>query len=291
MQIGVSGILLGSLLGRLCSGISSSYSNWRVIYWVALGLQYLLVVLLFFFMPDYPSRAPESRNYFFLLYSTVRMTFTEPLLLQVCIQSFCVSGAFSTFWTTLTFQLAAPPFSYTSWQIGMFGLIGITTIVLGPFYGRLFMDKFIPWFSAAIGEAFALIGITISTFISDITVAGPIIEAIAIDTGTQTSQTANRVAAFDIDPKAMNRINSAFVVCGFLGQFSGTAIGNKLYADGGWKRSGGFTMALVGFSLIVLSLRGPNEKGWIGWRGGWKMRLPKEAPAEGGETPEEAEKH
>ena len=85
VQIGVSGILLGSLLGRLCSGITSNYATCRLIYWVALGLQYLLLILLFAYMPDYPSRAPESQSYFHMLWSPIYMTFTEPLLLQVCI--------------------------------------------------------------------------------------------------------------------------------------------------------------------------------------------------------------
>jgi predicted MFS family arabinose efflux permease len=281
VQIGVSGILLGSLLGRLCSGIASNYSTWRLIYWVALGLQYLLLILLFAYMPDYPSRAPESKSYFHMLWSTVYMTFTEPLLLQVCIQSFCVSAVFSAFWTTLTFQLASPPYGYNSLEIGLFGLIGVIAIVLGPFYGRVFMDHFVPWFSAFVGETFALVGVIVSTFTGDMTVAGPIIEAIALDMGTQTSQTANRVAAFSIDATAMNRVNTAFVVCGFLGQFSGAAFGNKLYADGGWVRVGGATIGLMGLALVVLCLRGPSEKGWIGWSGGWNMRMPKEEEEEG----------
>ncbi|PNH39421.1 hypothetical protein VD0004_g7472 [Verticillium dahliae] len=272
VQIGVSGILLGSLLGRLLSGVSANYGHWRTIYWVALGLQYLLLALLYSLMPDYPSRAPEGKTYFHMLYSTVRMTFTEPLLLQVCIQSYCVSAVFSAFWTTLTFHLASPPYEYNSLQIGLFGLIGIIAIVLGPFYGRIFMDKFVPWFSAFVGETFALVGVIISTFTGNLTVAGPIIEAIAIDMGTQTSQTANRVAAFGIDSTAMNRVNSAFVVCGFLGQMSGAAIGNKLYADGGWTWVGGATIGLMGLAIVVLFLRGPWEKGWVGWHGGWAIR-------------------
>ncbi|KAK0613642.1 membrane protein [Immersiella caudata] len=286
VQIGVSGILLGSLLGRLCSGIASNYATWRLIYWVALGLQYLLFLLLFAYMPDYPSRAPESKTYFHMLWSTVYMTFTEPLLLQVCIQSFCVSAVFSAFWTTLTFQLASPPYEYSSLEIGLFGLIGVIAIVLGPFYGRVFMDHFVPWFSAFVGETFALVGVIISTFTGDMTVAGPIIEAITLDMGTQTSQTANRVAAFSIDATAMNRVNSAFVVCGFLGQFSGAAFGNKLYADGGWIRVGGATVGLMGLALVVLCMRGPGEKGWVGWSGGWNMRMPMEAE-EDAEAPAE----
>lgn len=58
----------------------------------------------------------------------------------------------------------------------------------------------------------------------------------------------------------------------FCGQLTGTAVGNRLYAEGGWRLSGGVSMAFIGFGLVVCLLRGPWEKRWIGWRGGWNWR-------------------
>lgn len=133
------------------------------------------------------------------------------------------------------------------------------------------MDRFMPWFSA-------LVGVMTSTFAGNLTTAGPIIEAIAINMGTQTSQTANRVAAFSIDPTSMNRVNSAFVVCGFLAQMSGAAIGNRLYAEGGWTWVGGANIGFMGLAIVVLFLRGRLEKSWIGWHGGWAIRAKEGEP-------------
>jgi len=31
-------------------------------------------------------------------------------------------------------------------------------------------------------------------------------------------------------------------------------------------------VAFVGFALIVCFARGPREKGWIGWSGGWAIK-------------------
>jgi hypothetical protein len=103
-------------------------------------------------------------------------------------------------------------------------------------------------------------------------IAGPIIQAIAIDCGIQTAQTANRVAIYHINLKALSRINTALVVTGFLGQVTGTAVGNRLYALGGWSWVGGASMGFLVVSLLVCFSRGPREKGWVGWNGGWNLR-------------------
>jgi hypothetical protein len=58
----------------------------------------------------------------------------------------------------------------------------------------------------------------------------------------------------------------------FCGQLAGTAIGNRLYAIGGWRVSGGCSVGFVGAALLVCAARGPWEKGWVGWRGGWGVR-------------------
>ena len=58
----------------------------------------------------------------------------------------------------------------------------------------------------------------------------------------------------------------------FCGQLVGTAIGNNLYARGGWIASGSASVGFVGAALWVCFLRGPWEPGWVGWHGGWNIR-------------------
>lgn len=62
------------------------------------------------------------------------------------------------------------------------------------------------------------------------------------------------------------------VVSVFCGQLMGTAVGNKLYARGGWIASGSASVGFTGAALLVCLARGPWEKGWIGWGGGWGIR-------------------
>lgn len=93
-----------------------------------------------------------------------------------------------------------------------------------------------------------------------------------LDIGLQTSQIANRAAIYPIAPKARNRVNTAFMVSVFVGQLVGTAAGNALYAHGGWVMSGSANVGFIGAALVCCFARGPWEKGWVGWSGGWSLR-------------------
>lgn len=272
LSIVVSGLLLGMLIARLLSGILTQYTSWRSIYWFSFGVQYLIFILLFFFMPDYPSTNPDGINYFSILYSIIQMLFTHPVLVQACLVGFFVSSIFTSYWTTLTFLLSSPPYEYSSATIGLFALIGIAAMLFGPFYSKAIIDRFVPLFSVILGLCYSLTGCIIGTYIGTFTVAGPVIQAFAIDLGLQTSQIANRSAIYAIAPKARNRVNTAYMVSVFCGQLMGTAVGNRLYAQGGWHASGSASVGFVCAALLVCAARAPWQKGWLGWSGGWGVR-------------------
>ncbi|CAM1506542.1 Fc.00g061830.m01.CDS01 [Cosmosporella sp. VM-42] len=271
LSIVVSGLMLGMLVARVLSGVVANFTSWRNIYWIACGAQYLLAVALFFFMPDYPSTNPDGLNYFRALWSIPYMIFTEPVLIQSCLIVFCLSCVFTSFWTTLTFLLASPPYEFSSLDIGLFSLTTLATIITIPIVGRL-IDKFVPLFSILMGQVIVVIGVSIGTGIGTFVVAGPILQAIGVDFGIQTSQVANRAAIFNINPKARNRVNTAYMVSAFAGQLTGTAVGNRLYAQGGWRWSDGCSIGFISLSILVALARGPRETGWVGWKGGWRPR-------------------
>jgi hypothetical protein len=58
----------------------------------------------------------------------------------------------------------------------------------------------------------------------------------------------------------------------FCGQLMGTAVGNKLYAKGGWIASGSASVGFIGVALLCCFARAPWQKGWLGWSGGWGIR-------------------
>ncbi|KAK3897602.1 major facilitator superfamily domain-containing protein [Staphylotrichum tortipilum] len=292
LAVVVSGLSLGILAARTLSGILAAYTHWRNIYWLGFGLQWLVVGSLWVWLPDYPSKNPGG-GYGGMLAGVGGLMVREPLLVQASAVAFLLSAVFTSFWTTLSFLLASPPFGYGSVVIGLFGLIGVVVIFAAPVYSRLVIDKVQPLVSAVMGLAVELVGVAVGTFTGSFTVAGPVVQAITIDLGSQFTQIGNRAAIYAIQPKAQNRVNTAYMVASFSGQLTGTAVGNRLYAQGGWVYSGSCSIAFIGFAIIVCLARGPRETGWIGWSGGWPirrddLRAAKAKPADV-ETPTERE--
>uniref|UniRef100_A0A093V505 Uncharacterized transporter YgaY n=1 Tax=Talaromyces marneffei PM1 TaxID=1077442 RepID=A0A093V505_TALMA len=243
LSIVVSGLMLGLLLARLLSGIIANYSSWRNVYWMSLALQYAILY----------SGAPGQTS----------------VLVQASIIAFLNSSCFTSFWTTLTFLLSGDPYHYSTVIIGFFALAGIGPMLFGPLFANRFIDRFPIHVSVLVGICLALVGIVVGTYTGKHTVAGPIIQAILFDFGAQITQIANRTAIYGVAPKAASRVNTAFMVFSFCGQLTGTAVGNKLYAQGGWIRSGSASVGFMGGATIVLLLRGPKETRWFGWRGGF----------------------
>jgi predicted MFS family arabinose efflux permease len=287
LSVVVSGMTLGILLARVLSGVLTNYTSWRNIYWMSCGLQYLIFILLWLFMPDYPSTNPGGLNYFKMLWSILVMLTQYPVLVQSCILAFLTAATFTNFWTTLTFLLAGSPYNYAPLPIGLFGLIGIVGMFFSPVYARLVMDKFVPWISVFVGEVMVLVAVVIGTYTGEFTIAGPVIQAIVHDAGLITAAIANRSTIYSLAPKGRNRVNTAFMLATFCGQLTGTAAGNHVYARGGWIRSGSLSVGLICGAILVLFTRGPYESGWVGWRGGYSMKK-KDKNSADGKTVEQA---
>ncbi|KAI6813797.1 MFS general substrate transporter [Hortaea werneckii] len=284
MSIVVSGLMLGILIARLLSGIMTQYVSWRYVYWLSVALQYLIFIGLWFFMPDYPATNTAGMAYPKVLWSILVMLTKHPVLVQACAISFFTSATFTNFWTVLTFLLAGEPYNYDPVTIGLFALVGIASMLLGPFYARLVIDRFVPHFSVLLGLFYCLVGVSIGTYTGTITVAGPIIQAFVNDFGMQTAQIANRSAIFSVEPKGRNRVNTAFMVATFCGQLVGTSVGANLYAKGGWIASGSYSMGSIGMALLFTMVRGPWEEGWFGWHGGFSIKKKSRESADGKEN-------
>jgi hypothetical protein len=86
------------------------------------------------------------------------------------------------------------------------------------------------------------------------------------------AHTANRSNIYSLDPKLRNRVNTVYMVFSFAGQLTGTAAGNRLYAQGGWVWSGSMNVGFIGAAILIGLARGPRETGWAGWKGGWSIK-------------------
>jgi predicted MFS family arabinose efflux permease len=154
-------------------------------------------------------------------------------------------------------------------------------MVVTPLYARNVMDSFVPIFSVIVGDLIGLVGVLIGTYAGLHNVAAPCIQAFILDFALQTTSIANRSSIYAVEPKARNRVNTAFMVFTFLGQITGTAAGNSLYAQHGWIASGSLSVALLCLALVFCFVRGPWETGWIGWHGGWSLKKKDKMSADG----------
>ncbi|PVI07322.1 MFS general substrate transporter [Periconia macrospinosa] len=271
LSIVVSGLQLGILIARVLSGTMANFVTWRAIYWMSFGLQYAIFILLWLFMPDYPSTNTDL-NYFKLLWTIVKMMGRHAVLVQACLAAFFTSATFTSFWTTLTFLLAGDPYHYTPLTVGLFGLIGILAMCFGPFYARNVTDRFHPHLSVLVGLFCCLVGVSLGTYIGPFNVSGPVLQAFFGDFGMQTAAIANRASIYAVEPKRRNGVNTAFMVFTFCGQLVGTAAGNHIYASAGWIGSGSTSLGFIGLAILTMVARGPWETRWVGWRGGWSFR-------------------
>ncbi|CAI7625310.1 unnamed protein product [Penicillium manginii] len=271
LSIVSSGLVLGLLFARLLSGIISAYSSWRNIYWLALGLQYLIVILIWTFMPDYPSVNTDV-SYSKILVTIATYFISSPVLIQATLMGFFLSATFTSFWTTLTFLLSGTPYYFSTVRISLFALAGLTPIILGPFYSRFVIDKYTQHFSICIALTLMVTGICIGAYTGTFFVAGPAFQAAFQDFGLQMTQIANRTAIFRVAPKARSRVNTAYMIGVFCGQLMGTAVGNRVYGESGWVLTGSVNIVFVGVAYLILLARGPLETGWVGWKGGFPIR-------------------
>lgn len=125
-----SGNALGIVIARIMSGVVTSYISWRYIYWLGLGLQVMILILLWLFMPNYPSPnfeaikekartaastdAAETENermrrstritlkevgksYADALWTMVLLLRKHAVLVQCCIMSLCTSVTFTCY--------------------------------------------------------------------------------------------------------------------------------------------------------------------------------------------------
>ncbi|CAK5266396.1 unnamed protein product [Mycena citricolor] len=272
LSIVYSGLLFGILVARVIAGIIGQYTSWRVVYYLAIGVQVFVLLAGYLIIPDYPSKNTDL-TYFKTLSSMARFAFTEPILVQACLVNLASCACFTNFWVTLTFLLGGPPYFYSTLAIGLFGLIGILSVACGPLFGRL-IDGLVPWYASMCSIVLLLSFQAIQTAAGTMSVAVVVVAIIGLDMFRQSLQMSLAAAVFEISTAARARLNALFVLSLFIGQLMGTAAGTKVYTTYGWRAAAALNMGFYGWILIILLVRGPHcaRFTWFGYEGGWAVK-------------------
>ncbi|GAA5979159.1 hypothetical protein JCM11641_008445 [Rhodosporidiobolus odoratus] len=272
VSIVLSGLLGGMVWGRLFAGVLARFTSSPLhVYWLAAGVQYALFAVMWWCLPVFP-RKKTGLNYLQILWSLVKLFFTKPVLFQACFIGLCSCAVMVSWWTSLTFLLSDTPYSYNTFEIGLFGLTGICAVAFAPFAGRL-TDRIQPWVITLLALLGQLVTQCIALGGARLNLAPVIICCILVDIMHQTNTIGNQARFFSVDPTARSRVNSVYMAFVFAGQAAGSSAGPHLFLKYGWRACYGLNIALVGGAILVLLARGPSAGDrWIGWGGSYSLR-------------------
>jgi predicted MFS family arabinose efflux permease len=248
----MSGLLVGILLSRTLSGAVGAHAGWRAVYWLACGLMLVLSGVLAMLLPrQHPTR---RISYGELLRSLPPLLAREPVLRRHAIVGALGFAAFSAFWTTLSFHLAALPEHYGSQTAGLFGLVGAAGAGAAIVAGRL-ADRIgpRPLNGVALGVAALSFGVMAAAGSSLLWLA---VGVVGMDAGVQGSQISNQARIYALAPELRNRLNSVYIVCYFLGGASGSALGSQAWTLAGWRGVCVLGMLLCAGGIAALFVTG-----------------------------------
>lgn len=272
LSVVLSGLMLGVLIARVLAGVIGNFTTWRAVYYMSIGVQVLVIIGAYLILPDYPSKNRDL-NYFQILWSMTKYAVTEPLVIQVSIINIASSACFSGYWVTLTFLLGGPPYYYSTLIIGLFGLVGMLGVLVGPFAGRL-IDKLVPWYATMIATVLLVVFQAVQTAAGGINVAAVVIACFGLDVARQSQQVSMTARVLSISSEARARLNAILILSLFVGQVMGTSISAHVFIQHGWRACSAMMLALQGFQIVILLLRGPHcsRKRWFGYEGGFEAR-------------------
>jgi predicted MFS family arabinose efflux permease len=242
-----SGILVGILVSRTTSGLVAVAAGWRAIYGVAAIASVVFAVLLYRAIPALP---PKTRLPYHALIASVGVLVLRERSVRWTLAIGAIGfGVFTMFWTSLTFLLSAPPFSYPVSVIGLFGLAGLAGALAAARTGRLH-DR--GWSLPASGAAWAVILLTfIVAMFAGRTVGLVLAVVIVLDIALQAQGILNRLRVFAVSHEARSRLNTAFVTTNFIGGALGSAAAASLWSIGGWPAVSAAEAVLSGCALAI----------------------------------------
>jgi predicted MFS family arabinose efflux permease len=250
-----SGILIGILVSRTVSGLVAAVAGWRAIFLVAAAVAVVLAGLLHRAIPPLPPKARMA--YPALLASVAGVVRRERVVRWTLVLAATGFGTFTMFWTSLTFLLSSPPFSYPVSVIGLFGLAGLAGALAAQRIGRLHdRGRSLP----ATGAAWAAI---LATFVlaafAGRSVALVLVVVVVLDVTLQAVSILNQLRVFAVSDDARSRLNTAYVTSNFVGGAIGSAAATVLWSRGGWTAvtGAGVVLSCVALTVWAVGRRGP----------------------------------
>ncbi|MEV4316856.1 MFS transporter [Actinocrispum sp. NPDC049592] len=262
----VSGLITGILVARIFSGVIAGLAGWRVVFLAAAGIAVILSVLLYRSIPHIPAKTTGS--YLGLLRSVLSFVVRDRTLQVTMVLGATGFAVFTMFWTTLTFLLSNPPYSYPTSVIGLFGIAGLVGALAAQGAGRVH-DRGLSTWGTGVSWLLIFAGFLVAGFGRNVLVL-LLIGIVVLDIGLQAQHILNQSRLFQLAPSARSRVNTAYITGNFVGGTIGSLLSTVLWAAGGWGAITGAGAILSGAALLL----------WAATRNGaLRLARPEPSPA------------
>ena len=255
----MTGLLLGILLARTVSSLIAAAWGWRTIYLISAVLMVALSVLL---VRVLPKRQPDhSSTYPQLMLSIGRLVREEPALRRRALCQALMFGAFSCFWTSVSFELISRH-HLGQVGIGLFALVGAAGAAAAPLAGRLGDLG-----HGRLGSGLALALAVVAMLLAGLWAGNLVLLALAgvlLDLAVQSHQVFSQREIYGLRADARARINTVFMTSVFLGGALATGVSGAVHDTYGWTGVTllGAVLPLVGLAVwSVSTLRQVRSRG------------------------------
>lgn len=249
----MTGLLLGILLARTVSSLIAAAWGWRTIYLVSAVLMVALSVLL---VRVLPKRQPDhASTYPQLMLSIGRLVREEPALRRRALCQALMFGAFSCFWTSVSFELIGRH-HLGQVGIGLFALVGAAGAAAAPLAGWL-GDRG----HGRLGSGLALALAVVAMLLAGLWAGNLVLLALAgvlLDLAVQSHQVLSQREIYGLRADARARINTVFMTSVFLGGALATGVSGAVHDSYGWTGVTllGAALPLVGLAVWAVSTLG-----------------------------------
>jgi predicted MFS family arabinose efflux permease len=241
-----SGIVAGILLARTVAGTLSDLFGWRSVYLVSAVATLLVCVLLYQVLPRQTVRHTRV-SYPRLIGSVFTLFIEEPVLRIRAILALLIFAAITVLLTPMVLPLAAPPFSLSHTEIGLFGLAGAAGAFGASRAGSL-SDRGYAQRTTGVGLAIMLLS-WLPMALLPYSLWGLIVGVVAIDFGLQSVHVTNQSLIYRLRPEAQSRLAAGYMMFYSIGCAAGSIMSTLVYAQAGWNG-----VCLVGAAISALAL-------------------------------------
>jgi predicted MFS family arabinose efflux permease len=251
----LAGSIGGMLLSRAAGGALGEWLGWRAPYVLAAAASLTLAAVL---ARTLPTTAPAvGQPYPRLLAATLRLLRDEPELRRSCLYQATVFGAFTAVWTGAALLLTGPVYGFGAQSVGVLALVNVATMLATPAAGRR-IDRRGPdavnlaCFLAVLVSAAVL---AVGGLGGAAGLAALALGTLLLDVAMQSGMVANQVRIWALRPEARSRLNTAYMVCAFLGGGFGSWAATRAYTHVGWPGVSALVALLAGLGLARHLLR------------------------------------